>query len=149
MNKILIIGICIMCLTGVLIGCGNTDNTPKEMQTNIESEVSADTIEIDCNEKEETSKELNVAKSDMSWRQFLKDYEAWVDTYVEFMEKYKDNPTDMSLISDYAKFVQQTAEWAEKAEKYQSDLENASPEILGEYVETLGRITKRMVEIAY
>ena len=149
MNKTLIMGMCIMCLTGVLSGCGNTDNTPKETQTNIKSEVSADTGAIDSNEKGETAKETNVAESDMSWRQFLKDYEAWVDTYVEFMEKYKDNPTDMSLISDYARFVQQTAEWAEKAEKYQSDLENASPEILGEYVETLGRITKIIVEIAY
>jgi hypothetical protein len=38
---------------------------------------------------------------------------------------------------------------SKEAEKYQSDLENASPEILGEYVETLGRITKRIIEIAY
>lgn len=149
MNKGIVIGICILCLTAS--GCGNTSSTPKETPTNLESEVSVNTdiTVIDSEKKEETKGNSNAAESNVAWRQFLKDYEAWVDSYVEFMEKYKDNSTDMSLISDYAKFVQQTAEWAEKAEKYQSDLENASPEILGEYVETLGRITKRIVEIAY
>lgn len=149
MRKTVVISMCIMFLICILSGCGNADSAPKETITPIEAEVSTETNIIDSDEKIDVAKKTNVVESDMSWRQFLKDYEAWVETYVEFMEKYKVNPTDMSLISDYSKFVQQTAEWAEEAEKYQSDLENASPEILGEYVETLGRITKRIIEIAY
>lgn len=83
-----------------------------------------------------------------AWRQFLADYEAWTNTYVDFMKKYKENPTDISLISDYSKFAQETVEWAEKARQYEDELENASPEILGEYIETLGRITQKIAEIA-
>lgn len=149
MRKAVVISTCIMCLICILSGCGNADSAPKETTTPIEVEVSTETNIIDSDEKNDVAKRTNVVESDMSWRQFLKDYEAWVETYVEFTEKYKVNPTDMSLISDYSKFVQQTAEWAEEAEKYQGDLENASPEILGEYVETLGRITKRIIKIAY
>lgn len=149
MRKAVVIGTCITCLICILCGCGNADSTPREKTMTIEAEVSADTNTIHSEENKYVAEQSNVVESDMLWRQFLKDYEAWVDTYVEFMKKYKDNPTDISLMSDYSKFVQQTAEWAEEAEKYQSDLENASPEILGEYVETLGRITKRIIEIAY
>ena len=149
MRKIVVIGTCITCLICILCGCGNVDSTPREATMAIDAEVSVDTNTIHSEEKKDVAAQSNVVESDMSWRQFLKDYEAWVDTYVEFMGKYKDNPTDMSLISDYSKFIQQTAEWAEEAEKYQSDLENASPEILGEYVETLGRITKKIIEIAH
>lgn len=149
MRNAIVIFICIICLTGILSGCKNTDNISNETATTAETTASVDDESINIKEKEDVADKSSDVENDVSWRQFLKDYETWVDTYVEFMEKYKDNPTDVSLISDYSKFVQQTAEWAEEAEKYQSDLENASPEILGEYVETLGRITKRIIEIAY
>lgn len=102
-------------------------------------------------EPKEPQKEKTSSTDAQAWRQFLKDYEAWVDKYVEFMKKYKNNPTDIGLISEYGKFVAETAEWAEKSEKYEEELksEDVSPELISEYMETLARITKKMSEIAY
>lgn len=90
------------------------------------------------------------ASSTEAWKQFLKDYEAWTDKYIEFMKKYKANPTDVSLISEYGKFAAETVEWAEKAEKYENELNqgDVSPEIIQEYFDTLARITKKITEVA-
>ena len=32
-------------------------------------------------------------------------YEAFVDEYVAFMEKYNNNPSDIGLIADYASYM--------------------------------------------
>lgn len=86
-----------------------------------------------------------------AWRQFLKDYEDWTDSYIEFMKKYKDNPTNVTLLAEYGKFAAETAKWAERAEEYEDELENGDfpPEVIEEYFSTLARITQKIAEIAY
>lgn len=76
------------------------------------------------------------------WRQFLKDYEAWMDKYVAFMKKYPENPT--AFASEYAKFLKETAEWTEKSNQYQDTLKDMSAADLAEYMEAIGRILKKM-----
>ena len=56
------------------------------------------------------------------WKQFLVDYEAWVDDYVVFMDKYAANPTDSSLITDYTAFANEALELQQRASKVPSDL---------------------------
>ena len=82
--------------------------------------------------------------SDEDWRQFLKEYELWVDDYVSFMKKYSENPTDASFSADYAKLMSKISEWNEKAKNIENSLKDASPEVLAEYYETLNRILKKM-----
>ena len=50
------------------------------------------------------------------------DYEAWVDDYVVFMDKYAANPTDSSLITDYTAFANEALELQQRASKVPSDL---------------------------
>ena len=147
-RKVCVLLVCTVSMIA-LCGCGNANSTTEKNETTVERSVSLESDLISSDEEEGVSDNSSAAKEVVAWRQFLRDYEVWVDTYIEFMEKYKDNPTDMSLISEYSEFIQQTAEWAEEAENYQSDLENVSPEILGEYMETLGRITEKLVKMAY
>ncbi len=101
--------------------------------------------------KDEPKKEEPTSTDTEAWRQFLKDYEAWVDRYIEIVKKYKDNPSDIGLISEYGKLAAETVEWADKAEKYQDELENGdfSAEVLKEYIDTLARITQKIAEVAY
>lgn len=152
-----------------LVACGEKNKTSKEIEldntkTTTEVQIEATTATtIPTNEisTAQTSEQYIVKEennlnndsldnsNDEAWRQFLKDYEAWVDKYVEFMKKYKQNPTDMTLLSEYSEFLKQTVEWSEKAEKYENDLKNASPKVLTEYLETLSRISKKITEIAY
>lgn len=82
--------------------------------------------------------------SDEDWRQFLKEYELWMDEYISFMKKYTKNPTDASLIADYAKFMSKISEWGEKSKNIENSLKDASPDVLGEYYETLSRIIEKM-----
>ena len=82
-------------------------------------------------------------KTNIEWKQFLKDYEKWVDDYVVLVKKYNDNPLDMSLLSDYTNSMVKMAEWAEKADKIELELSD-TPEALAEYLTTLSRIINKL-----
>lgn len=85
--------------------------------------------------------------ADEGWKAFLKDYEAWVDSYVEATKKYQENPSDITLLSEYTKLLGQVAEWAEKADTYKEELE-AAPEMLAEYLKTMERILEKLSSVA-
>lgn len=109
-------------------------------------------------DKKETTQptENTVTQTSMSstntetWKQFLKDYENWANSYVELAKKCKENPDNLSLISDYSKIMTETVEWANKAQEYQDKLksDNVSSEVLTEYINTVARITQKITEIA-
>ena len=79
--------------------------------------------------------------NESEWKEFLRLYEEWVDDYVELMKKYNNNPSDISLLSDYMESMQKIVEWSEKADKIQSDL---SGEDLREYLATMSRIIQKL-----
>lgn len=148
-------------IAGLLIlsmaGCGSTQET--STQQTQQSTASAAPVQQAPQSTAEESPAAQTAAADSSsssaasteaWKQFLKDYEAWADSYVEFMKKYKENPSDLGLIGDYGNWIAETAEWAEKAEKYEDDLQkgDVTPEIISEYMNTLSRITKKIAEVA-
>lgn len=87
--------------------------------------------------------------STVEWRQFLKEYEEWVDDYIVILKKYKKNPSDISILSDYTEMVTELAEWTTKTENMEKELENASPSELAEYSAELLRIAGKMSEVAY
>lgn len=61
-------------------------------------------------------------------------YEAFIDEYVAFMKKYSDNPSDVSLLADYTKYMSKYADMVEKFDKWESeDLNDAggSPDSVG------------------
>ena len=118
------------------------EEVPKEESTQIEN---TETATKEMQKNKPSSNDLE------AWKQFLKDYEDWTDSYIELLKKYKDNPSDLSLISEYGKFAAETAEWADKAKEYEDALkqDDVSPEILAEYMNTLARITQKIAEVAH
>jgi len=118
-------------LTLSLVGCNNSAGESNIIKNNSEIEnVGKDTKEN--NEK---------------WKNFLNDYENWVDEYVEFMKKYKENPTDLSLLKDYADLAKETLQWSDKAENIKLELENDT-EALSEYINALSGITTKILNAA-
>ncbi len=89
----------------------------------------------------------NASAVSADWRQFLDDYENWVDSYIAFMKKYKENPTDTALISEYAEFAGDTAEWSEKAKQYEDGLKDMSPADVAEYTKRIGEILQKFNEL--
>ena len=109
---------------------------------------------IDDNEilSEQTSKiddSAEASSNGIEWKQFLRDYEEWVDKYIEITKKYKNNPTDMSILSDYTNMMTELTEWYDKIDEVQSDLESASPGELAEYSSELARIAGKLSKVAY
>ncbi|MGI9550623.1 MAG: DUF6591 domain-containing protein [Aurantibacter sp.] len=44
--------------------------------------------------------------------EFLDQYEAWMEKYVDLLEKHKDNPIDLVSAPEYAEMSMQAADWA-------------------------------------
>lgn len=122
-RRIRTIGISVLLTAIILTGCtNNTANNENPSQTE-ENTVSAS------------------AKIE-PWRQFLKDYEAWVDSWIEISKKYRENPKDLTIISDYTNMLSEMYEWGERADEYENELKNddMSSEEFAEYMNTLSRI---------
>jgi len=98
----------------------------------------------DENEDEKDIEEPVVSSVD--WKEFLRLYEEWMDKYIELLEKYNANPTDLTILNDYLEMMIELAEWAEMAEQVEVDLAN-DPNALKEYLETLTRIILKLSEV--
>ena len=64
------------------------------------------TSEPDATEKEPDKDTSNNGGLDPDFKAAMDSYEKFMDEYVAFMKKYSANPTDMSLITDYADYEQ-------------------------------------------
>jgi len=51
---------------------------------------------------------------EMDCDQTLSDYEHFMTEYIEFMNKYKKNPTDPSFLVDYQRLMTESNEWTTK-----------------------------------
>jgi hypothetical protein len=82
------------------MSCGGkqSSNTEKE-KTDDQSELSDEQIE---------STEFEAAKD---CDDFIDQYEKWMDTYLEFLEKYMKNPMDAALSEQYMKLASESIEW--------------------------------------
>lgn len=98
-------------------------------------------------DKTTSSESKKSSTDDAKWKQFLKDYEAWVDDYIAIVKKYKNNPTDMSILSDYTEMVSEMAEWSEKADEIELELEDTDEAL--EYSKEVLRIAGKLAEAAY
>ena len=135
MKKILSL-ICSLALIFSLVACNTENNIKQENLSNQNPQINGEASDIS-----------NESSSSAEWRQFLKEYEEWVDKYIVVYNKYKSNPTDLSILSDYTDMAAQLVEWSEKTENVQKELESASSEELAEYSKELLRIAGKMTEI--
>ena len=135
MKKILSL-ICSLALIFSLVACNTDNNIKQENLSNQNPQINGEASNISTE-----------SSSSAEWRQFLKEYEEWVDKYIVVYNKYKSNPTDLSILSDYTDMAAQLVEWSEKTENVQMELESASSEELAEYSKELLRIAGKMTEI--
>lgn len=64
------------------------------------------------------------------WRQFLVDYEEFVDSYIVIYEKYKNNPTDLTILKDYSNMLNKVSEFEDNYDVIFDEVED-----LPEYTE--------------
>lgn len=73
-------------------------------------------------------------------------YEAFYDEYCTFMEKYKKNPTDLTLLAEYATMITKLDEMNKAYEKW--DGEELNAEESKYYIEVSARISQKLIDIA-
>ena len=109
----------------LIMSCGDSKTDSEQATDMMEStmdEVSeelSETMEEASEELSETMEEASSSSSDCE--QFCDDYEAFVDDYIEVLKKYKANPSDMSILTEYSSMMSKA-----------SSMQNASADCAGD-----------------
>lgn len=82
---------------------------------------------------------------DTSLKEVLDEYEAFVDTYVDFMEKYNADSTDLTMLSDYFIMLEQMATLAEKVENLDEDSLTGADYVY--YIEVMTRCNDKLMSV--
>ena len=73
-------------------------------------------------------------------------YEEFMNEYVDFMKKYQDNPSDISLIGDYDDYVKKYSDFVDDFEKWEDEEMNTAETAY--YIDVQARVSKKLLEIA-
>ena len=85
---------------------------------------------------------------DTDFKEAMDSYEKFMDGYIAFMKKYKEsNGTDLSILTDYAKWMSDYAEVCEEFASWES--QDLSAAELSYYLEVQTRVTQKLLEVAY
>jgi hypothetical protein len=122
-KKKIIIAASIAAMT--LSSCGGAE----EQKTPIES--LTDLVEMSQQYQEEPEESMdeievpNEALTSDEWNAILDDYERYVNSYIAFIKKQKENPADMAIVAEYQELMSQGVEWSTKMSEASSGLEFA------------------------
>ena len=145
--KRLLVLIMALSLLLLMTACGGGEN--KSSQNYIDdmsSMFDSDDLFDDNNEFNSIaeSSDDTSALEDADWKDFLKEYEEWVDKYIAVVKKYKANPTDLSILSEYSSLMGELTDWTERADDISDsivDVEDAA-----EYSAELVRIAAKLAD---
>lgn len=79
-----------------------------------------------------------------SFKETMDSYEAFFDSYIDFMKKYKENPSDLTMLSEYADYMSKYNDYMSKISAIDSDSLSAAD--LAYYTEVHARIMKKLAE---
>ena len=94
--------------------------------------------------QEETPKTVNGMRPE--FKKAMDDYEAFYDEYCKFMKKYSENPSDLSLFSQYAEILTKMEKMDASFEKWDDGTMNDAE--LKYYLEVNGRVLQKLSSIA-
>lgn len=101
----------------------------------------------DSPDSEEDSSDADSGLISPEFKKTMDDYEAWFDHYCEVMKKYKEDPSDLELMSEMADLISEETTMLEQMDNMdQSDMNAAE---LAYYLEVTARIEKKLLEVAY
>lgn len=119
-----------------LAACGGSATPAGEDEKNEETAAVA-------NGSESENSETETVTPTGDWKQFLKEYEAFVDKYIEIYKKHKANALDTAVLGEYSKLATELADWVERSEK---KLQELTVKEAQEYAAEIERISKKIDE---
>lgn len=128
----------------------NSPEEDTEAQTEAENETEEKTTKKATTTAVTAKKTTKAEKAndvDADFKKAMDSYEDFMDEYVTFMKKYQaSNGTDMSLLSDYTKYMSEYADMVDKFDKWEDeDLNDAETAY---YIEVQTRVSKKLAEVA-
>ena len=119
------------------------DNTST---TTPSTDSSTETSEPDTTQKEPEKDTSNNGGLDPDFKAAMDSYEKFMDEYVTFMKKYKDNPSDLGLLADNTNYMSKYADFVEDFEKWEDEEMNAAETAY--YIDVQARVSKKLLEVA-
>lgn len=103
---------------------------------------------------DETTKSATTEKSEdlvdgmrPEFKAAMDSYENFMNEYVNFMKKYMADPSDMSLLMDYADYMSKYSDFVEDFEEWEDDDDMNAAET-AYYIDVQARVSKKLLEIA-
>ena len=103
---------------------------------------------------EETTKPAATEKSEglvdgmrPEFKAAMDSYENFINEYVDFMKKYMADPTDKSLLKDYADYMSKYSDFVEDFEEWE-DNDDMNTAETAYYIDVQARVSKKLLEIA-
>ena len=122
----------------------NKTNLSNEIKNNLSNNIKGNTTNTITNNETKTTAHTGLSKE---FKEAMDSYEAFIDEYVAFMKKYSDsNGTDMSLISDYTKYMTKLDDANKKFEKWNDS--NMNAEESAYYIQVQTKVNKKLLEAA-
>ncbi|MBE6786806.1 MAG: hypothetical protein E7537_00495 [Ruminococcaceae bacterium] len=95
--------------------------------------------------KDSNIKDKKDEKMSSNFKKAMDNYEDFMDKYIDFMKKHNKNPTDISLLTDYATYMNDYAKFVEEFEKWEDEDMNTTEAAY--YLEVQSRVTKKLLEV--
>ncbi len=128
------------CSTGENVGSNKfqEDETASFVENSINEE---DSYVEDVNDDGNLADGMRV-----EFKSAMDDYEAFYDEYCEFMNKYKANPTDLTLLGEYSDMLQRLEDMDEAFDEWENDDLNTAE--LKYYLEVNSRVLQKLADAA-
>jgi hypothetical protein len=123
-----------------------SDATEDALNSITETQTEEPATEEPAKEEPEAVEPTQDTATTVEWKQFIKEYEEWVDDYVAIVKKYMANPTDISLLADYTEMMEDVSKWEADSAKVEKELAN-DPTASAEYSKEIARITLKMASV--
>ena len=114
-------------------------NNLSEMQVTEGASSSSSSSSSDSSDSSQVTPEL---------KEFLDSYEAFVDEYIEFMNKYNQNPTDATLLAQYMDYMTKLADFEKKANDYAAQESQMSTADYNYYIDVTTRCTQKLLQVS-
>lgn len=121
-----------------------TEESKEKEETEQPNSTSEEETQISSENKSDSEKLTGEIRSE--FKEAMDSYEAFYDEYCDFMKKYSENPTDLSLLAKYAEMAKKLSDMDEKFKAWEN--EDLNSEELKYYIEVNGRISEKILEIA-
>lgn len=130
------------------------DDKEMSIHLQIAEDKSKTTEEVESNDSSVDNKTIESKPADSNlvngmskeFKDAMDSYESFMNEYVDFMKKYKNNPSDLTLLAEYSKYVKKYSDMCDKFEKWENeDLNNTE---MAYYVDVQGRVSKKLLEVA-